>query len=157
MRSRTSITGRSRGFTLIELMITVVVLAILAGIAFPSFLGALRKSRRAEAFSAISAVQQAQERWRANHATYASDLTSAAPTGLGLAATTPSGYYTIAVSGTTATAYEVTATANTGTSQANDADCGKLGVKLDGGALQYSGAGMSGTLAYGSTHPCWSR
>jgi len=38
---------RSNGFTLIELMVTIAVLAILAVIAFPSFQGVLRSNRTA--------------------------------------------------------------------------------------------------------------
>jgi len=38
---------RSNGFTLIELMVTIAVLAILAVIAFPSFQGVLRSNRAA--------------------------------------------------------------------------------------------------------------
>ena len=38
-----------RGFTLLELMIAVVVVAILASVAYPSYQAHLRKSRRAEA------------------------------------------------------------------------------------------------------------
>jgi type IV pilus assembly protein PilE len=40
---------RARGFTLIELMITVVIVAILASVAWPSYQGYLQRGRRAEA------------------------------------------------------------------------------------------------------------
>lgn len=152
-----------RGFTLIELMIVVVIVAILAGIAFPSFMGSIRKSRRSEAFTALSNVQQAQERFRGNNATYASSLTAAPanvdPTlrGLGLTSTTPGGYYTIALSNVDPTSYEVTATAVSGTSQAADGDCAKLGVRLSGGNVQYASSTSSGTLSWGGTNRCWSR
>ena len=40
---------RQNGFTLVELMVTVAVLAIVAAIAFPSFQGTLRSNRVASA------------------------------------------------------------------------------------------------------------
>lgn len=150
----------SGGFTLIELMITVVVVAILAAIAYPSFMSSIRKGRRAEAFTALSAVQQAQERWRSNNATYTDNLTTAWPGGLGLASSTPGGLYTISVAAAASapgTSYEAVATAVSGKSQADDGACGKLGVKLESGTLSYAGSTASGSLAYTPTHPCWSR
>lgn len=152
-----------RGMTLIELLIVVAIIAILGSIAFPSFMDSVRKSRRSEAFTALNSVQQAQERFRGNNATYASSLTGS-PTdstpsarGLGLSTPTPSGYYAISLSSVTATGYEAVATAVSGTSQANDGDCAKLGVKLDGGNLQYAAAAGGGSLSWGGANRCWSR
>jgi len=47
---------RARGFTLIELMITVVIVAILAGIAYPSYQSYMARSRRSEAQQLLAAV-----------------------------------------------------------------------------------------------------
>lgn len=146
-----------RGFTLIELMIAVAILAIVGSLAYPSFMGSIRKGRRAEAFAALSAVQQAQERWRGSNATYSSNLTAAPPAGLGLAATTAGGLYSISLTNTSATGYEVSATAVSGTSQVHDGNCAKLGVRMAGGNLTYAGAGAAGTLAYAATNLCWNR
>ena len=44
-------TKRTRGFTLIELMIVVAVIAILASVAISQYNKQVRKSRRAEAIS----------------------------------------------------------------------------------------------------------
>jgi type IV pilus assembly protein PilE len=153
---------RERGFTLIELMIAVVVVGILSAIAFPSFMDSIRKSRRSEAFTALNNVQQAQERFRGNNATYADSLTGS-PTdstpsarGLGLSTPTPGGYYSISLSNVTATGYEAIATAVSGTSQANDGDCAKLGVRLAGGNIQYAAA-SGGSLSWGGANRCWNR
>jgi len=141
---------------LIELIIAIVVISVLTSLALPVFFDSIRKSRRSEAFTALNAVQQAQERWRANNALYASDLTSAAPTGLALSATTPK-YYSIALANTGATGYDVTATAVAGTTQAEDKDCALLGLRMTGGNITYAGTGPSGTLTYSATNKCWAR
>lgn len=145
------------GFTLIELMIVVVVVAILAAVAFPSFMGSIRKGRRSEAFTALSNVQQAQERWRSNNAAYSSDLSASAPTGLAIAATTPSGYYALSLADVTATGYKAVATAVSGSSQASDGSCAKLGVQMIGGNVLYASSNIADTLNYANTDKCWSR
>lgn len=152
----------SAGFTLIEIMIVAVVLALLAAVALPSFLDSLRKSRRAEAFAALSAVQQAQERWRSNNAAYSSNLTAAptaTPPGLGLPSTTTGGLYTVALSGTSATGYTVSAVAVTGKSQAADTACSTLAVRVAAAQITYAGCnGCSlGTGDFAATNVCWSR
>lgn len=158
-------TGRRRapGFTLIELMIAVAIVALLAAVALPSFFDSLRKSRRTEAYTAISAVQQAQERWRSNRAEYAGNLTASPsdPTtpGLGLPATTPKGYYSIALSGNTATGYTVSAVAVSTSSQAQDTACLKLAARVAGGQITYAGC-QSCSLAdtdFSESNACWSR
>lgn len=55
--------GKWRGFTLIELMITVAVVAILAAIAYPSYLDQIRRSRRADAEAALLELAQWMERF----------------------------------------------------------------------------------------------
>ena len=62
---------RVRGFTLIELMIVVAVVAILAAIAYPSFNEQVRKSRRAEAAAHMGSIKLSIERWRADNPSYA--------------------------------------------------------------------------------------
>jgi type IV pilus assembly protein PilE len=66
--------SRVRGFSLIELVITLAIVAILATITVPSFNGLLAKSRRSDAISALLQIQLAQERRRADSFSYTADL-----------------------------------------------------------------------------------
>ena len=87
----------TRGFTVMEIVTAVVVIAVLAAIAIPSWRTHLLRVRRAEARDALTNLQAAQDRWFGSHARYAtaSQLTARAPDGLGLAATTPGNLYSI--------------------------------------------------------------
>jgi type IV pilus assembly protein PilE len=150
-----------RGFTIIELLIAVVIVVILLAVALPSYQGSMRKSRRTEAFTALTSIQQAQERHRSTNPAFTTNLTdatTASPPGLGVAATTSSGYYGLAVASADATTYVATATAVAGTSQANDGSCAVLAVRVQGGNVRY-GAGSS--IDWSSANPdptrCWAR
>ena len=101
----------SRGVTLIELMIVIVVVAVLASIAVPNYRQYVLRTHRTEAKAAVLSVAAAQEKFYLQNNTYTDALTDAPPAGLGIAATTRNGYYTIAVAGANATTYTVTATA----------------------------------------------
>lgn len=151
---------RWRGFTLIELMIAVVVVAVLAAIALPSFLDSTRKSRRSDAFAALNQVMQAQERFRANNASYASSLTNAAngsPPGLALTSTSANSHYSLTLSDVTAAGYSAVATAQSGSSQANDTQCVQLRVRVAGGNVFYGAAPSSGSFDETNAARCWNR
>ena len=62
---------RSRGFTLIELMITVGIIAILSAIAIPAYTDYVRRGRIAEAFSALSGMRVKLEQYFQDNRTYA--------------------------------------------------------------------------------------
>jgi type IV pilus assembly protein PilE len=61
---------RYQGFTLIELMIVVVIVAILAAIAYPSYRQSVMKSRRADCEGALMSLANAAERFFTVNNTY---------------------------------------------------------------------------------------
>lgn len=144
----------SRGFTLLELMITAVVLGLLLGVALPSFMDQLRKGRRAEAFTALSAAQQAQERYRGNNSAYASALSDL--TSLGAVASSSGGRYAISVANASATGYQVIAD-GTGSGQARDGNCAKLALQASGGVITYASCSSCTTFTFAVSDRCWAR
>jgi len=61
---------RVRGFTLIELMIVVAIIAILSAIAYPSYQEQVRKGRRADAMAQMLTLAQAYERFYTSNNSY---------------------------------------------------------------------------------------
>jgi len=61
---------QSNGFTLLELMIVVAIVAILAGIAYASYQDQIIKSRRAAAANCLQERAQFMERYYTTHLTY---------------------------------------------------------------------------------------
>lgn len=90
--------ANSGGFTLIELMITVVVIAILASIALPSYRQYVLRSHRVEAKTALLNVAAEQEKFYLQRNRYANDtelVDAKADGGLGFNRNTENGWYTL--------------------------------------------------------------
>jgi type IV pilus assembly protein PilE len=126
---------KNAGFTLIELMISVVVLAILGSLAMASYRSSVLRSNRTDASTTVLRVAVAEEKYFLQNSQYTADLASAAPTGLGIGATTPLGYYTLTVTagstGSLATSWKVTASA-TGAQLKDIAACQILSIDDQG-------------------------
>jgi type IV pilus assembly protein PilE len=64
----------ARGFTLIELMVTIAIVGILAAIAYPAYTSYLIKSNRAAAETHLIALAQAESQYMADSRSYTDQL-----------------------------------------------------------------------------------
>jgi len=127
------------GFTLMELLITMVILAILVAVAVPSYMAQAQKSRRTDGASSLGRASMVMESCRADLATYTGC------TGR-VAATSEESFYNLGVVITGGgNGYTLTATA-TG-SQSNDARCTTITLTSQGTK------GYTGTAPDAAT--CW--
>jgi type IV pilus assembly protein PilE len=98
-----------RGFTLIELMIVVAIVAILASVALPSYNDYLMRGRLAEAHGELAAMRSKLETFYLDNRTYVGACAA------GTVAPMPTGkYFTYSCPTLTATTYLVRATGTAG-------------------------------------------
>lgn len=143
IRKRGGARGAGKGFTLIELMITVGIMAVLAAIAYPSYVRYVARGNRSAAESFMLEVASRQERYLVDARQYAPDLAT-----LGMTVpTTVSPNYNVALTNVTSTppGYVIQA-APIGAQQTNDANCGTLTI---------SSTAVKGVSGPGSVASCW--
>lgn len=128
---------KSKGFTLIEVMIVVAIIAILVGIALPNYREYVLRSNRAVAKGAILEVASRQEQYFLNNRSYTNLLTDLGYTanyfvgseGEGLTTAAGSIYRMIITapdSNTGETVYTLSAVPHG--IQTEDTKCGSLGI-----------------------------
>jgi type IV pilus assembly protein PilE len=153
-----SATRISSGFSLIEVMIAVSIVAILAAIAFPMYTKQVQHSRRVDARTAVLDIAGREERYLSTSSAY---TTSPANLGYTGAATFPmtvgSGYYQVNVAVAAAVpplgpTYTVFATPVAGSPQLNDLACQYFSVTNTG--AQFSSASSTGAGA-NTASTCW--
>jgi type IV pilus assembly protein PilE len=127
----------NRGFSLLELLIAIVIIAILVTIAYPSYNGYLAKGRRTQAMIDLLYMASQLESFYTQQNTY-----QGAP---GLKTTTDDHSYQLVIQSTTESSYNLAAVPNSAQA-ALDQSCGTLTLN------ELGERGDSGTL---TPEVCW--
>jgi len=143
---------RTKGFTLVELMVTVSIVGILGAVVYPSYLGQLQKSRRSDAKVLLSELMNRQDVFKSNYGVYTTVITATsgctdAVCGLNLgSANSKEGYYAATAAagptGSINSSVTITAAIVSGGKQAGDA-CG---------SFTFTSTGVKGVSGTGD---CW--
>jgi type IV pilus assembly protein PilE len=141
--------NNNSGFTLVELMVVIAILAVLVTVTLPTYQNSVRKAARTAAKGVLFDVVSRQEQYFMNNKSYSATLAD-----LGLPAsyavnksskivgtTSTDRAYTITLANTSATAFDAVATAQLG--QASDG-CGNYTLKSDGTQAVSGAVGADG-------------
>mgnify|MGYP001817422466 CR=1 FL=1 len=143
---------RAAGFTLIELMIAIAVVAIIMTVALPSYEGHTLRTKRSLAKAELLKIMARQEQFFLNNRVYSTTL---APLGFAdpyvidadtnmVAAASTDRIYSISFASSSATAYQLQAVPQL--RQAKDTSCGTLRI---------TSTGVKSITGGGSTNSCW--
>ena len=139
---QTPTTSRDSGFTLVELMVTIVIATMLITIAIPAYTSQIRKSKRTDAKTALLDLAGREERYLATNSAYTADpvLLGYGPVGTTFPVTLANNDYTISAptvvtadnttSPPTPASYALTATAVN--IQAKDTSCATFSLNSQG-------------------------
>ena len=132
---------RISGFTIIELMMVLIIVAVLMALAYPSYVDHVRKAKRGEAQQLLMTWSVNQEIFRSSNPQYATTDQMAAPV---------HNDYTFSLPTRSATAFVLQAAAKSGNDQLNDDEDGTAcsTLNLNSSGQKYSGGDTSKTV-------CW--
>ncbi|MEE9321300.1 MAG: type IV pilin protein [Granulosicoccus sp.] len=122
-----------RGFTLIEILITVAIVGILAAIAVPNYSEYMKRGRRVDAMTFLLEVAGEQQRYFSEENRFASDMSDL---GYGAAATfnTPEGgHYVVSITVPNPAVKFSLAAAPVGGGLQDGDDCGSFVITSSGG------------------------
>ncbi|WP_457280247.1 type IV pilin protein [Polaromonas sp. P5_D5] len=151
------IAHRSRGFTLIELMIVVAIIGLLSAVALPSYKEYVARGRRAEVRTVLLEASQWMERHYTENMKYDSNTAGTLvadlfPGNLKQSPRDGGGAYTIAVSAAAARTYTVTATRSSPGPMSAD-KCGDFQITNTGVKSNVNYSGYSSALDAATS--CW--
>jgi type IV pilus assembly protein PilE len=150
-RQNPAVSLQATGVTLLELMVTLAVLALLCAIAWPGYGAVMQRAQRIEARLALLELQHAQERHYLRYFAYTDRLEEATSTGgLGRSARTATGAYSLSVRlRNAAQGYVAEAVVHPDGRQAGDATCARFTLDETGQQSARSADGQDTTAA------CW--
>ncbi len=149
-RTNQRLTARERGYSLLEVMIVVAIVALLAAIAVPAYQDQANAARRADGHALLTDIAARLERFYFDNGTYTRDMSA-----LGFAAAdnvaSAENYYTASIAAGTAacplaSCYVVTATRQDPGAQADDTYCGDLTL---------NSRGQKSISGSGTVERCW--
>ena len=129
--------GEARGFTLLEVMIVVAIVAILAAIALPNYSDYVKRGKIIEATSGLSDMRTRYEQWYLDNRTYAGGCAAFG----GIVAATVRAFTITCAEG--ASTYTATATGNAGEAMTGFA------YTINEGNIKTS------TTIWGNSGTCW--
>jgi prepilin-type N-terminal cleavage/methylation domain-containing protein len=145
---------RQPGFTLIELMVTMAILAIIAAVALPNYTDYLKRGRIPEATSNLQAMKTKMEQWFQDNRTYPSTCGTAA--GATQIAVPTLQYFTITCPVLNANSYTIQAVGGVG---GGDQSMAGITYQIDQANSRSTIVTAGSTMAnFGypvGTTPCW--
>ncbi len=130
------------GFTLVELMAVLLIIAVLTGLAWPAYREQVMKTRRSNGMTSLVELAAHMELYYADHGTYAG-ATLGTMTGNLFPATTPDGHYRLAITWQDDLDFKISAAPTTRGNQQRDR-CGTFTLDSQGNrGTSGHAAGMS--------------
>lgn len=132
------------GFTLLELLVTLLLLSVLTSLTLPGFRAQWRAAHRSEGVQALTALQMAQETFRSRQTRYAQSLTE-----LGMSEQSSSGRFRLSVVQASSDGFTLDAQAEG--DQARDDRCQRLRLVQTQGQVSL----LSFAPGTSATTGCW--
>jgi type IV pilus assembly protein PilE len=142
------------GFSLIELLMTVLLVSVLATIALPNYRSYVLRANRTEARAALLGLATAQERFYLQCHGYGASLgasTTCSPMTLAFPTSSERGYYSVSVTQASTTGWAATASAVVAKPQYVDTQCRTFRLTSTGAKNSADATGAE------SSAECWNR